>query len=401
MSKWSDTEVAKLKGLVAKDFSDDEISKKLGRTVSAVRTKKCRLELDVQGDNSTEEAIQAEQDRQERRRAAEAEREALYDVAGERSLRARLEVLIKDSALRFPPLPAYKSPKQSKKVVTENALQLFSDFHGGELVLSDGVRGINEFNSNVLEKRVRAVVEGHLSIKRKLEAGGGWRLPTLTISLNGDLVSGTIHELERHSDHKSIVDCVYWAGHLIAKAILELSAEYEKTDIFVTAGNHGRLPDARRVQQKDPTRSWDTIVALFAKTALSSNPKITFYIPHSYSVMFDIAGWRFLQQHGHDVKSWNSIPWYGINRLISNIGGIEAARGMAPHYYIFGHFHSMTSMPHANGEAFINGSIIGATEFSVNALGKADRPQQLLLMVHEEHGVTSRWPIYAGAGIGK
>ncbi len=62
--------------------------------------------------------------------------------------------------------------------------------------------------------------------------------------------------------------------------------------------------------------------------------------------------------------------------------------------YLIGHFHTATSMPSATGEVFVNGSLIGGTEYSVNALGKSDRPTQWLLGVHEEHGVTHRWPVY-------
>jgi len=106
-----------------------------------------------------------------------------------------------------------------------------------------------------------------------------------------------------------------------------------------------------------------------------------------------VEGWRFLQTHGHDVKSWNSIPWYGLNRLVTNINALEASRGTPIHHYLFGHFHTEASLPHAAGESFINGSLIGGNEFSINAMGKAGQPTQWLLGVHKTHGVTHRWPI--------
>ena len=33
------------------------------------------------------------------------------------------------------------------------------------------------------------------------------------------------------------------------------------------------------------------------------------------------------------------------------------------------------------------------TEFSVNSLGKSDKPKQWLLGVHQEHGITHRWQV--------
>jgi hypothetical protein len=168
--------------------------------------------------------------------------------------------------------------------------------------------------------------------------------------------------------------------------------------VFVSPGNHGRLPDARKVQQKDPWRSWDVLIALLAREHLRGNSRITWHIPQSWSVAYEVQGWRFLQLHGHDVKSWMGIPFYGLNRMISTVGALEASRGSPVHYVLAGHFHTQSSLAHPVGEMFVNGSLIGATEFSVNALGRADKPTQWLLGVHREHGVTHRWPILCDGG---
>ena len=137
------------------------------------------------------------------------------------------------------------------------------------------------------------------------------------------------------------------------------------------------------------------MIYYFAKEMLRNVPHVRFHIPDSYSVGFEVEGWNFLMTHGHDVKSWNSIPWYGLNRLVSNINALEASRGVTIHHYLFGHFHEASSLPHAAGESFINGSLIGGNEFSMNALGKMGRPCQWMLGVHPVHGVTHRWPLSA------
>lgn len=338
-----------------------------------------------------------EQQRQERIATLREERQAILAIAGERSLRAKLEQLVQDTAKRFPPPPAYKppSPRSTSKVSRETMVQMWSDWHAGENVSAEGTRGFNEYSDRIFQERVERVVESHLSIKHRLEAGGGYQFERCVIAANGDFVSGTIHELEKHSDHENIVWAVYETGLVMAKAIRDLAAVYPSVEVFCTAGNHGRLPDARRIQQKEPTRSWDTLCYLFARENLRNVQNVTFYIPNSYSVAYDIYGWRWLQTHGHDVKSWNSIPWYGLNRLVGNLNALEAGRGSPIHYWAFGHFHNASSLPHASGESFVNGSLIGANEFALNALGKADRPTQWLLQVHAEHGVTGRWPLFA------
>lgn len=340
--------------------------------------------------------IEEEQKRQHRVAALKAERELLKEVAGERSLRAHLEALAHAVAKEMAPPPSIVPRIPVGADASEETLVLmFSDWHAYEVVDPERVRGFNAYDATIMGQRVQRIVDSALSIKARMERGGGWRFPRLVVGCNGDIVSGTIHEVERHSDAPSIVHAVYGAGLVLAQAIRDLSAHFGQVEVFCTPGNHGRLPDARRMQQKDPWRSWDTLIALFAKEHLRAIPHVQFFIPNSYSVGFEVEGWKFLQTHGHDVKSWNSIPWYGLNRLVSNINALEAGRGEIVHHYLFGHFHTTTSLPHAAGESFINGSLIGGNEFSVNALGRADRPAQWLLGVHQEHGVTHRWPLRA------
>lgn len=340
--------------------------------------------------------VEREQARRERLAGLREEREALGAIAGERSLRAKLEALAASVAQTYPPLPPYKPPVvRGAKPSVETMVQMWSDWHAGENVSREGMRGLNEYNDATFKARLQRVLETHLSIKQRLEAGGGWRFESCVIGANGDFVSGTIHELEKHSDHPNIVACVYDTGMALGGAIRDLAAHYPSVEVFCTSGNHGRFPDARKVQQKEPTRSWDTLVYLFARESVKDIPRVTFHIPDSYSVAFDIYRWRFLQTHGHDVKSWGGIPWYGLNRLVSNINALEANRGSLIHHYLFAHHHSATSLPHASGESFVNGSLIGANEWVLNALGKNDRPTQVMFQVHPEHGVTGRWPLFA------
>jgi hypothetical protein len=341
--------------------------------------------------------VQAEQERQLRLRSLREENEMLRGVAAEKNLRQHLEAIVQRVVRRVPAVafPPAQRRLLGSEVSQETVVQMFSDWHAGENVSLEATRGFNEYNDAILTERLDRVVQAHLGIKHRLEAGGLYQFERLVVGCNGDFVSGTIHELEKHSDHDNIVWAVYATAQRLAESLRHFAAEYSEVEVFCTSGNHGRLPDARRVQQKEPTRSWDTLVYLFAKEMLADQTNVRFHIPNSYSVAFDVYGWRFLQTHGHDVKSWNSIPWYGLNRLVGNINALEASRGMSIHYWLFAHFHNASSLPHASGESFVNGSLIGANEFAFNALGKADRPTQTMLMVHPTIGVTSRWPLFA------
>lgn len=343
------------------------------------------------------DTVQTEADRIAYRRDLLIERQALREVAGEKSFRAFLEVLLRDTAATFAAPPPYVATEPPLGATEETLVQWFSDWHAYEIVSPDRTRGFNAYNARIMGQRVRRVVETHLSIKARMERGGGWRFPRLVLGLNGDMMSGTIHEVERHGDAPNVVLAAYGTGIVLAQAIRDLAACYPAVEVFCSSGNHGRLPDARRVQQKDPLRSWDTLIYLIAREHLRALPNVRWYIPDSYSVAFEVEGWRFLQTHGHDVRSWNSIPFYGINRMMANLNALEASRGTPIHYAGLGHFHTLSSMEAAAAEYFVNGSLIGGTEFSVQGMGRSDAPKQWLLGVHPEHGVTHRWPILGAA----
>jgi hypothetical protein len=344
------------------------------------------------------DALKAAEERRARSRELAIEREALQAVAGERSFRAFLDGLIKDAVPRLDVPPKYREPKRVAATVEESLILLLSDWHAYEVVKPERVYGLNDYNADVLGRRVWRITNAARSVVTKLRAGG-WRFPRLVVAANGDFISGTIHEVEKHSDAPNVIQAAIGCGMLLAQSLRDLAAVFELVEVFGTSGNHGRLPDHKRVSQKDPSRSWDYLIYSVARQALADCPNVRFYLPDSYSAVYEVEGWRFAQNHGHDVKSWNAIPFYGISRAVTGLNSLLTAAGTPINYFLYSHFHNPGSIAAAGGEYFVNGSLIGGTEFSVNALGRADKPAQWLLGVHRDHGVTHRWPLQAeGAG---
>lgn len=342
----------------------------------------------------TADPVKEAEERKRRTRELSREREQLEAVAGERSFRAYLESLVRSATPTIDPPKKYREPKATKGTVEESLILLLSDWHAYEIVRPERVLGLNEYDAAVLGRRAWRVIQGVRSIADKMRAGG-WRFPKLIVACNGDMISGTIHEVERHSDAPNVIQAAIGCGLLLAQSLRDLAASFEQVEVFGTSGNHGRLPDHRRVSQKDPTRSWDFLIYSVARQALADVKNVTFTLPDSYSVVYDVEGWRVYQGHGHDIKSWQSIPFYGISRAATGLNALRVAAGVPIHYFLFSHFHNPGSICAPGSEYFVNGSLIGGTEFSVNGLGRADRPSQWLLGVHRDHGVTHRWPIQA------
>lgn len=325
------------------------------------------------------------------------ERNELLAVAGEKSLRSHLEQLVREVAPQFKPLAPCPLAKQASGTSHETMLTKWSDWHAFETVTLERTMGLNQFNAHELGARVRRDVETRIHIKRMLEKGCGWSIRRHVIACNGDFVSGTIHDLERHNDGLNVVQTVWSVGLMMAAAIRDMAPHFEVTDVYCTSGNHGRFPDAKKKQLKDPSRTWDTLVYLFAMEACRQIPNVRFHIPDSFFAIYEIEGRKFLQTHGDAIKSWNQIPYYGIDRLVRNIQALFVKRKERVDYFLLGHFHSASIVPTSVGEAIVNGSLIGGNEFSIGELGKSDVPSQWLLMVHPDVGVTSRWPIFGAS----
>lgn len=292
------------------------------------------------------------------------------------------------------PPPKYKPLKASTSSVVESMLLHFSDWHLDEIVKAENMFGLNEYNRAVADRRAAKIVSTTLEIKQRMERGG-YRFPSLAVACNGDMVSGTIHELERHTDSPNIMKTALRCGSLLATALRDLSAQFERVYVFGTSGNHGRLSDAKKVQTKEPTRSWDYLVYEYAAALLRDCPSIQFEVPDAWAVMYELEGKLFYQGHGHFVKSWNSIPFYGINRMTARLGSVLARHARPVDYWLFGHFHVHGSIENAGGEYLINPPLIGPQEYGLHSFGDAVPPGQSLFGVHHEHGITHRWRIAA------
>jgi hypothetical protein len=342
--------------------------------------------------------VQQAMDRLAHQRDLKQEHELLKAVAGERSMRNFLESIIRDVAPQFEAIPPYERPTVDAETSRESLILLWSDWHAFEEVKAVRTLGFNEYTGPVMSERARRITNAAISIKTRLERGQGWLFDDAHLCLNGDFVSGTIHEVERHSDAANVVHACFATATVIAAAIRDLAPNFKKMFIRGTCGNHGRFPDARKMQQKDPTRNWDYVIYLFAMQATSNIPNVTWDLPDSYFSCFDVEDFRFLQHHGHDIKSWNSLPHYGLDRYSRNMNSLFGKRRERIDYYLISHFHNQTSTSNAAGETFLNGSLIGGTEYSVAGLGRADDPKQWMFQVEKQHGVNARWPL-AGDGI--
>lgn len=351
------------------------------------------MPLDLPAEPIVDPVVEAQQ-RLETSRRLKQEKELIFELAGEKSLREELTRLARETAAILPPPPRYIPPAHLQHTSNETMLLFLSDWHAYEIVKGARVQGLNEYNAEVFARRAKRIIDTSLSIKQRMEDGNGWRVKNCVVAANGDFVSGTIHDVEKHTDAPHIIAAVYGCAYTMALGLRDLAGNFEKVEVFCTSGNHGRLPDQKKMSQKDPTRNWDSMIYILAQSMLRDVVNVKFYIPDSYVLSFSIGESRFVQYHGHDIKSWNAIPFYGIGRWTRGMQALRAQRHEPTDYFLISHFHSDSSMPSSGSQTKINGSLIGGTEFAVTALGVCDRPTQKLMFVSDPFGVNSEWSIF-------
>jgi hypothetical protein len=312
----------------------------------------------------------------ERQRAEEEARRKEHVLAvKELAFRDFLTKLVRDNAR---PMPAVPAPPRARRagVHERHALLNLHDWHFEERVKPDGVLGLNSYDIPTACRRLHRVIHTAVEIKRDREAGGRFKMPSLTVGLLGDMVTGTLHGLERHSDAPNIVRAALACGDLIALALRDLAGEFQQIDVVGVVGNHGRLPDDRKVPTKDPTRSWDYLAYQVARRRLEQQRNVRWHLPDAYGVLFEVAGHQCYAAHGNFIPQSLGIVGYGIRRFASALAANLSAAGKKLKYAYFGHWHSSNAAEFAGIKAFVGPSLVGTSEYHFLSGGAVSQSAQ-------------------------
>lgn len=331
----------------------------------------------------------------ERRRAQDsAERRAFVDAAREVAFREALRKFIADSVQPLPPPTPPKPPARPKSAALREPLLVFNDWHFEEVVRPSGVLGLNSYDIPTACRRLWRVVRAVRDWKADFEAGKRFRVPGLTVALLGDMVTGSLHGLERHSSAPNVVRAALACGDLLALALADLAADFGPVKVVGVVGNHGRLPDDKKVPTKDPTRSWDYVAYEVARRRLAAAPAVTWELPEAYGVLFDVAGFNCYAAHGNFIPNNLGVVGYGVRRFTANLAANLSAAGKPLKYAFLGHWHQANSAEFAGVEATICPSLIGTQEYSFLSGGSVNRPAQEMFLFDRHLGLVTRERLY-------
>lgn len=283
-------------------------------------------------------------------------------------------------------LPKAKRLSQKQKVIRESLVLHLSDEHADTVILPHQCGGLERFDFPIALRRAEQLVD--TTVKFSQRTLNNYQFDTLVIIAHGDHTSGEIHKAVEHSHYRNQFRNSLAIGQMHSLMFRDLAPHFENINILYVPGNHGR-----RTPKKDYHGAWDNWDYLVAETArmyCSDLENVTFQIPDSFSAALDIEGYGFHISHGDDIRSWNNIPWYGIERKTRRLSGLSTIMKKRFHYYCFGHFHNIATQPVLDGETLINGSWTATDPYAFDGLAVYSEPSQLLHGVHKDRGISWR-----------
>lgn len=341
----------------------------------------------------TKEGLDAAISAEERERREESANRRLLKAAQKQiaQLEAKVDLLTAIDGIEVAPAE-WAQPKPSRDGYRAIANLLLSDLHLDEIVDPAQMRGMNAYNREIADMRLKRL--GARTIKIARDFISGVTYDGLFLWVNGDVVSGNIHEeLERTNAGRGITDTIdYWVDPL-AGLLDQLADFFGKVHVVSTVGNHGR--SYKKPPAKDAVRSsfdWLTMRCIYRE--LRNDDRFTWNIPESKDVFETVYSTKFLAQHGDDFKGGDQIAGAIRPVLFGDFRSLRleigAPTGQPYDKLIVSHFHQYNAL----SRAIINGSIVGYNEYAKDKLRAPWEPaQQAFWLVTPENGPMHNTPI--------
>jgi hypothetical protein len=274
----------------------------------------------------------------------------------------------------FQPLPIPRKIK-AKENLTFFALR--SDAQVGQVNEERDTQGIAHYDFETYKRRAERWVEKVLSFKAQDQQSLG--LNKLVINHLGDQVEGEdIYKGQPFYLDFPAVDQLFHSLEIETNLILRLAKEFHEIELFCVAGNHGRSGSPRSAHKRT---NFDYIFYRCLQMSLRSQKNIKIFVSESPSMIVRHGKFHFLLNHGDTAKSWQGIPYYGLERMFRRLPDLY---NMIIHYELVGHHHTPSNLA---DKIIMNGCLPGGSDFSVNKLHLSGLPSQKIFYFHPEHGI--------------
>jgi hypothetical protein len=345
----------------------------------------------LQGNQDEPADISAEIDREKQKILEKVEKARVQKAINEIAQRDILADKMVAAITALPPLVIKPIQIKVKTNYREQVMVLqFSDAQYGTYISKESTNGLNEYNKDIAKLQFAKLLQSIISVV--VQQRHSTPIRRLVIQFLGDNVEGCdIFIGQAHHVDLDAMQQVFELADMIVEFLVNLLQVFEEIDCYCLGGNHGRIGK----KGENPHHvNLDYYLYKYLEAKLQNFKQIKWHITQSWWLTHEIFNWRFLMLHGDDIKGWNGLPYYGIDRADAKYTMLLAAKKqMIYHYLCLGHFHSATQLDRPIGEKIINGCWPGGSILALKALVTSSQPSQNLFGVHEEHGITWRFKL--------
>lgn len=212
-------------------------------------------------------------------------------------------------------------------------------------------RRINEWVSTVRQRI--AILRAHYEIEK------------LHVFLLGDVVDGAnIYPSQPHHQADSNPDTqAMFAAETILKPVFEQLAEEAPVEIDVEPGNHGRTG-----KHAIEAANWDITCYRYLDLLFRGHSRITVNIATAaqFVKVVNVRGHGHLLYHGHEIRSFANIPWYGMMNRLLRWQNSSLPRWSTAH---MGHFHSCGTWEINKFTMYSSGTMVTHDTWAFQVLG--------------------------------
>lgn len=279
-------------------------------------------------------------------------------------------------------------PKATKSPIG-TPICMWTDWHFGEDIQPDQVQGVNKYNAQIAQTRVRRLVESTIDILRNHMVSPEY--PGVIIQLGGDMVAGEIHEELMASNDLTSVQAVLECRRMLRWAITAMAKEFGNIVVPCVFGNHGRL--TKKMTFKDAAyRNLDWLIYQLLEDDFKKDKRVTIVAPPDIEVQYRLYEYTIVLTHGAQYSGGQGFigPVAPIVRGEKRKSHQAMSMGKPFDLMFMGHHHT-----HVNGDrVFASASLPGYSEYAHGKVLEYSRPSQGLYMVHPVNGVTFPMRVY-------
>jgi len=299
-----------------------------------------------------------------------------------------LEELIHGVASQdFTKLPRWNVTKDIRGL-TGRPFLLLSDIHHGEVVQSAQINYTNKFDRAISAERLEYTFK--LAVELPLTRFNNPKYDGFVCALNGDIISGNIHEELAETNDGPVMDSVVEVTELLIKGITLLADSYQRVFVPCIVGNHGRIHRKPRYKNR-AMDNYEWIVYHFIARHFKDDDRVHVTISDAPDIQYSIHGINFLQTHGDQFRGGTGIAglFSPIMLGLARKQARQQAVKMPFDVMLIGHWHQYIHTE----KLIINGSVKGYDEFAYGFNLPFEPPRQALFICHPRHGIIYRMPI--------